>query len=406
MMKKLFALVLALAMLFTLTACGSTPAADQPAADKPAADQPVADKPVEETPAEPIRIGIVTTLSGSNSGHGEYCKEGAELWLDDVNARGGILGRPVEIVYEDNGETNQEYQNAFIKMLSEGDVSAVYSNGYSDQITLVSPDVESYGIPLLAGNSSQACLDSGYEYYWMLRLSDMLVSPTMANACVDNLKMTKVAILQVNDSYGDGMADYVEQSLTEQNVEVALRLSFDGAETQFNSYLAQVQNAGIDGIVAVCHQDQAALLMMQVDALELDVPLMGCSQFATALAIDTAGAAADGWYSLADWTCQVETESGAAFVKAYREKYGRDPDMQSVFAHDAMLILEAAIIKAGSDDPKAINKALYETKDIVGAATTYTCDPEAGNTAHCLGQSIFMTQTVDGSGKLIGIARR
>ena len=175
MMKKLFALVLALAMLFTLTACGSTPAADQPAADKPAADQPVADKPVEETPAEPIRIGIVTTLSGSNSGHGEYCKEGAELWLDDVNARGGILGRPVEIVYEDNGETNQEYQNAFIKMLSEGDVSAVYSNGYSDQITLVSPDVESYGIPLLAGNSSQACLDSGYEYYWMLRLSDMLV---------------------------------------------------------------------------------------------------------------------------------------------------------------------------------------------------------------------------------------
>ena len=406
-MKKLFALILALAMVLTFAACGAKAPADAPAAEAPKAeDAPAAEAPKSEDAPAAIRIGVVTTLSGSNSGHGEYCKEGVELWLDDVNARGGILGRPVEIVYEDNGETNQEYQNAFIKMLSEGNVSAVYSNGYSDQITLVSPDVESYGIPLLAGNSSQACLDSGFEYYWMLRLSDMLVSPTMANACVDNLKMSKVAILQVNDSYGDGMADYVEEALVGQDVEVALRLSFDGAESQFNSYLAQVQNAGVDGIVAICHQDQAALLMMQVDALELDVPLMGCSQFATALAIDTAGAAADGWYSLADWTCQVETESGAAFVKAYREKYGRDPDMQSVFAHDAMLILEAAIIKAGSDDPAAINKALYETKDIVGAATTYTCNSEDERTTHCLGQSIFMTQTVDGSGKLMGIAMR
>ena len=238
MMKKLFAMMLALIMVLSLVACGGAPAAEAPKADAPAADAPAAEAPEAPAAPEAIRIGVVTTLSGSNSGHGEYCKEGVELWLDDVNARGGILGRPVEIVYEDNGETNQEYQNAFIKMLSEGNVSAVYSNGYSDQITLVSPDVESYGIPLLAGNSSQACLDSGFEYYWMLRLSDMLVSPTMANACVDNLKMTKVAILQVNDSYGDGMADYVEEALTAQNVEVALRLSFDGAETQFNSYLA------------------------------------------------------------------------------------------------------------------------------------------------------------------------
>ena len=406
-MKKLFAALLALTLVVSLAACGSgSSAAASTTAPAAAAADTTASADTTAASAEPIRIGVVSTFSGSNSGHGQYCKEGVELWLENVNASGGILGRPVEIVYEDNGETNQEYQNAFIKILSEGKVSAIYSNGYSDQITLVSPDVENYGIPLLAGNSSQACLDSGYDYYWMLRLSDAIVSPTMANACADLLKMTNVALLQVNDSYGDGMSDYVVKALEDKGVNLALRLSFDAEETQFNSYLAQVQNAGVDGIIAIAHQDQAALLMMQVDALGFDIPLMGCSQFATSLAIDTAGAAADGWYSLADWTCEVDTESGAAFVKAYREKFGRDPDMQSVCSYDAMIVLQDAITRAGSDDPKAINEALYGTKDVVGAMTTYTCDPTSEKYSHCLGQSIFLTQTVNGSGKLMDIAKR
>lgn len=415
-MKKFLALLLACVMLLAIfTGCASkaednTPAAETPSTDTPAQEEkPAEETPAEETPAdstEPIRIGVVSTFSGSNSGHGEYCKEGVELWLDTVNANGGILGRPVEIVYEDNGETNQEYQNAFIKLLSEGNVSAVYSNGYSDQVTLVSPDVEQYGIPFLAGNSSQACLDSGYNYYWMLRLSDAIVSPTMANACADMLNMTNVAVLQVNDSYGDGMADYVCAALEAKGVTVALRTSFDAEESQFNSYLAQVQNAGVDGIVAIAHQDQAALLMMQIDALGLDLPLMGCSQFATALAIDTAGAAADGWYSLADWTCQVNTEAGAAFVNAYREKYNRDPDMQSVCAYDAMLVLQDAIERAGTDDPKAINDALYETNGVVGAMTTYTCNKDDATASHSLGTSIFLTQTENGQGVLIDTVKR
>lgn len=419
MKKQLFALLLAGAMVLGMVGCGQKEDKETEQTKAAATEKAETEAPKETTPetsaasqteaagsGEAIRIGVVSTFSGSNSGHGEYCKEGAELWLDEVNEAGGILGRPVELVYEDNGETNQEYQNAFIKMLSEDQVSAIYSNGFSDQVTLVSPDVESYGIPFLAGNSSQACLDSGYEYYWMLRLSDAIVSPTMANACADLLEMTNVAILQVNDSYGDGMAEYVVKALEEKNVKVGLQLSFDAEETQFNSYLAQVQNAGVDGIIAIAHQEQAALLMMQVDVLSLDIPLMGCSQFATALAIDTAGEAADGWYSLADWTCEVESESGSGFVEAYREKYGRDPDMQSVCAYDAMRVLQAAIEKAGTDDPKAINEALYQTKDVVGAMTTYTCDENAGNAVHCLGQSIFLTQTENGSGKLIDIAER
>ncbi len=354
----------------------------------------------------PIKVGIVSTFSGSNSGHGEYCKEGVELWKNEVNAAGGILGRQVEIVYEDNGETDQQFMNAFIKLMSEGEVSAIYSNGYSSQATLISPDVANYEIPYLAGCSSQSVLNLNNEYFWMIRLSDAIVSPAMANACVDPLHMTNVAILQVNDSYGDGMADYVQTALENLGVKVALRISVGDDENQFNSYLTQILNAGVDGLIAINHQDQAALVMMQVDAMGFEIPLMGCSQFASSLAIDTAGDAANGWYSLADWTSQVQTESGLLFVEKYNGAYNRSPDMQSVVAYDAMLVLQDAIERANSSDPKAVNEAIKGTNNVVGAMTTYTCDMSDTTGAHCLGQSIFLVQTQALKGVLFDITQR
>ena len=390
-MKKLITLLLAVLIVFGMTACGNGGGGNEGGGAE----------------AETIRIGVVSTFSGNNSGHGEYCKEGAELWKEEVNANGGINGKLVELVYEDNGDTNESYQSAFVKMLSEDNVVAVYSNGFSDQVTMVIPDADTYQIPFLAGNSSQACLNQGSDYYWMIRLSDAIVSPTMANACVDLLNMSKVAILQVNDSYGDGMADFVEEALKARGAEVALRLSFDGDVVQFNSYLAQVEAAGVDGIVGIAHQEQCGPLMMQIDAAEIDVPLMGCSQFATALAIDTAGESADGWYSLADWSNEADTETAQAFVKAYTEKWGRVPDMQSVVCYDAMHILQAAIESIdGEITPAAINEAIYKTNNIVGAMSTYKCDSSNPAYEHCLGQSIFTTQTVNGSGVVIGVAQR
>jgi branched-chain amino acid transport system substrate-binding protein len=404
--KQILFCVIVLMVAMLLTACGTTPTQTEQPAPSETPETPEASETPEtpETPEnnEPIKIGVVSTFSGANSGHGEYCKEGVELWLEDVNDKGGILGRPVEVVYEDNGATDQEFMNAFIKLLSGQEVSAIYSNGFSNQAALISPEVEKYEIPYLAGCSSQSVLELGNDYFWMLRLSDRIVSPTMVNACVEILNMKNPAILHVSDSYGVGMADFVEKAFNEKGIEVATRISADVDEKQFSTYLAKIVDAGADGIVAIQHQEQAPLVMMQADSMGIDIPLMGCSQYASALSIDTAGDAANGWYSLSDWTVEVTTEEGKAFVERYRETYDRDPDMQSVVGYDAMVLIEDAINRAGSSDPKEINKALHDINDVKGVMTSYDTD----GTDHCIGQSIFLVQTVDKKGKLIDIVNR
>lgn len=398
MKKQLKALSLVTAASMLLMACGSSGETAQENAE--AKTEETEAEAAESAEGDTIRIGVVTTLSGANSGHGEYCKEGAELWKNQVNENGGILGKQVEIIYEDNGETEQSYVNAMVKCLTNDNVSAIFSNGYSSQIELVCPEVQNYEIPLIGGCSSQSLLEKGYDYFWMLRLSDQTVSPAMVTACKD-LGMKNPAILHVSDSYGQGMADFVEQAITDQGMTCALKVSVSESEKQFTPVLTQIINSGADGLIAINHQDQAALVMMQVDAMELDIPLMGCSQYATALAMDTAGDAANGWYSLADWTCQTSTEEGKAFVEAYREAYNRDPDMQSVCAYDAMKLIEDAMIRSNSTDPKVINEAIKETKDLKGAMTTYTY-----TTDHSLGTSIFMVQTEDKTGVLKGEVHR
>lgn len=392
-------LVLALIIAFALVGCSPETPSPSGGTDAPVASEP--DKTDEVPKGDPIRIGVVTTLSGSFSGHGEYAKEGAELAKTQINEAGGVLGRPIEIIYEDNGETEQSYVNAAVKALSSDNVCAIYSNGFSNQIELVLPEAEQYGIPYIGGNSSHALLQKGYEYYWMLRLSDRYVSPAMVNACKE-LGMKNPAILHVSDSYGIGMADYVEQAIeATEGMSTAIKISVADSEQQFTPYLVQIMNSGADGLIAIQHQDQASLVMLQVDALDMDIPLMGCSQYASALAIDTAGDTANGWYSLSDWTVQTDTATGKAFVDAYRAAYNRDPDMQSVTAYDSMYLLKDAIERAGSDESAAINKALGETKDLPGAMTTYTFQGD-----NSLGTTIFLVQTVNLQGDLIGLVTR
>ena len=358
-------------------------------------------KKAADTGVKPVRIGVVIALSGSRAAGGEYARQAVEMWKEEVTARGGILGRPVEIVYEDDGETEQSYMNAVVKTLSSNNVCAVYSDGFSDYVRMVSPEVARYEIAFMDNCSSQSVLDMNNRYIWINRMTDSVSSPTIAKACKEMLNMSRPAVLHVTDAFGEGLNGYLQAAIKDLGLTVAADISFTIEERQFTPYLVQVANNRADGIIGLTHQEQGALIMRQVYAMQMGIPLMGCSQYATATAIETAGEAANGWYTLADWTNEVETLEGKKFVQDYIAKFNRPPDMQSVNAYDAMLIFEDAITRAATDEAKAVNDAIYKTKDLKGAMTTYSYD--GSNT---LAETINLVQIVNGSGRLIDIVHR
>ncbi len=399
--KSVLVVLLAVVFLLSFAACGQ--ATPEPSGSVEVGDDKETPEDTSEATDEPIRVGVCAVLSGTNAAHGEFYTQGVELWKDQVNESGGILGRQVEIVYEDSGETEQSRVNAVVKALTEDNVIAVMTDYDSSNNILCSPEIEKYGIPYFGCASSASVLALGNPYLWFNRMTDAQLSPSMVNACKELLEMKKPAIIYVNDAFGQGLYENVKKAIeNDPDMEVAIEISTQADEKQYAPFLTQIINSGADGIIALHHQEQAALVMKQIDAMGIDVPKMGCSQYATALAFETAGESSNGWYSLADWSDETQNPKGLEFLAAYRERHNANPDFMTVCAYDAGIILQDAIIRANSTDPEEINNAIKETSGLQGAMAvyTYTGGPQT------LAETINLTETVDQSSKLIDIVNR
>ena len=140
-MKKLTSIVLVLSLVMCLFAgCSSTKPAETTAAAAPAGTETAAAAETLKS-NEPIVIGLLDAFSGDRAMNGEYTREGAEMFLEDINAAGGVLGRPVTIVYEDDQGAEASATNAYQKLVSENDICATVLNKYSSVVLAMEPFV-------------------------------------------------------------------------------------------------------------------------------------------------------------------------------------------------------------------------------------------------------------------------
>lgn len=385
-MKK--GVVALLAGMMILTGCGGNANSSSDAAQTEAA-------------GETIKLGIVTALSGERASVGEYTREAAELYAQQINDQGGINGQKVELVFEDEGTTEQSVINAMIKLYSRGDIAGVFSTTLSSNVIAASPTIEKYQTPTVVSGSSTNIPPLENQYLWQARTTDDLAGRIIAKAAVEDLGMKKPAVIHLSDSWGSGIANHTIAALEELGVEPELIITANLDEKQFSPFLTQIVNSEADGIIQLAHQQEASIIAMQAAAMNIDLPRIGASGLASPVAIQTAGDAVNGWYAVTDWTTEVQTESGKAFVAAYREKYDKDPDLQSAFTYDGLSILGKAIEIAGSTDHEAVNSALAEVKDLPGASGVFTA-----NEQRVFGTSLFLVQMEDGTAKLINTVSR
>lgn len=359
-MKKLFSLLLVLCMVFSLAACGKT-TDDNGDGNASGLDTD-----------NPIYIGLLDAMTGDRAMSGMYAKEGAEMYVEYVNANGGVLGRELIVVYEDDQGNETMATNAFQKITSEYDLSAIVLNKYSSVVLAMEEFLKEEQIPGICCGSSVKIADSDNPYLYSTRKSDYGAGDSVANACANLLGMTKVAILHAPDALGTGMSPVVESTLNKLGVEVVSIQQFSADEKNFAPYIAKMIDSGCDGIVAIAQQTEAALIMSAVADAGLDIPCIGNSAFCQQTAINNAGDACNGWYSVTSWSPTVSEEPAKSWVAEYEAKYDHAPDMSSVLSYDALAIFCWAIEECGSSDPEAINAQLQKLSGFEGLAATYS----------------------------------
>lgn len=347
-----------------------------------------------------VTFGVIAPLTGNNIMVGDFVKNGAMLAQKQINEKGGILGKRLELVFEDEVDNVQTAVNAMTKMLNYPDVVAFFGSTYSAYCIAVSPQVLEKKIPMLAGGSSANIPKEKNPYMWQARMTDDNSGMLMAKAAVENLKMKNPAILHIADSFGTGLKDQTVAAFKRIGMDIKDTMIYAHVpdEKQFGPLLSQIMHSGADGLIAISHQMPAAVICMQVEASGLDIPLLGSSSFSSVVARETAREAADGWYAVSDWTPEVDTESGKSFALAYRKEYAGKPDsdMPAVTAYDSvMLFAEACRLANTTTDSEAINAAFSRIKAYPGAMSTYT-----PNDDRCFATSQFLTVNENGLAKL------
>ncbi|WP_420133797.1 amino acid ABC transporter substrate-binding protein, partial [Rhodopseudomonas sp.] len=320
---------------------------------------------------EALRIGAPLPLTGALAPEGAKLKQGYELWLDKVNAAGGVkVGDKtlkVELVYYDYQSTTPKAVQLAEKLISDDKVDFLFSPFGSGAAKAVSSVAEKYGVPLLASSASSAeVFDQGYKNLFGLYTDNSTLSEPIAELIKTKLPDVKrVAILARNDLYPLSLGNEFEKSAKKRGLEVVYSEKYPIGTLDHSSALTQLRAAKPDWVVVTGYIND--LILVRKQAAELKVG----GQVYTLINgpaykewIDAVGPLAENvttasWFHpVLNYTSEDVFGSTKAFVEQFKAKYGVEPDFTQASGAAVGVILQAAIERAGSKDRAAVREQL------------------------------------------------
>jgi branched-chain amino acid transport system substrate-binding protein len=324
-----------------------------------------------------IKIGIFEPMTGANAAGGEMEVEGIKL-ANEMYPE--VLGKKVELVIADNKSDKVEAANAATMLVDKEKVNAVIGSWGSSFSIAAGPIFKDAGIPAVGASCTNPLVTLGNEYYSRVCFIDSFQGTVMANYAYNELGAKKVAIIQeISSDYSVGLVKYFEDAFigfTGNEDSIIGKASYNTGDQDFSAQLTNIKELNPDAIFAPGNYTEGALLVKQARELGIDVPFIATDTWEAPEFLEIGGQAVEGAVFSTFFTTEVPiTEESEKFLKAYREKYDKEPASVTALGYDAYLVILNAIEKSGSTDPEEINKYIAQTKDFEGAAGMISLDP-------------------------------
>jgi branched-chain amino acid transport system substrate-binding protein len=324
--------------------------------------------------ADPITFGMMTESTGPSSEAGIYQANGAKLAIDEINKAGGVLGRQLEVRNEDNQSTNPGSVLAISKLTSAGNLSALIATVRSTQIQAISPTVMRAKLPILVGGTDVGLTHANNPWIFRARPNDGYSAKVIADYGVNTLKLKKWAIVHSTDAFGNGGKNNLTDALKAAGITPVVVQGFTSNSQDFTPIVLAVKNSGADIVATyIANSTDVAIFGKQLRQLGVKAAWIGSPSVSTATAMQLAGDALYGSYSIADFAPDSSPEAHA-YAQKYRAAYKVEPDFYSAWAYDSVKLLALAIKNANSAKPDDIAKALHAIKGYQGVEGTYTFD--------------------------------
>jgi branched-chain amino acid transport system substrate-binding protein len=334
--------------------------------------------------ADPIRIGVSGPYTGGSSPMGGSMRDGVRLATTEINAKGGVLGRQIELVERDDEAKNERGVQVSQELINKEKVVATV--GYINTgVSLASQRFyQEAKIPVLNNVATGSIVTKQFlppefadNYIFRSSANDTIQSAMIVKEAIDNRKFTKVAILADSTNYGQLGREDLEKALAAKNIKPVAVEKFNVKDVDMTAQLLKAKEAGAQAILTYAIGPELAQIANGMEKLGWKVPMMGSWTLSMANFIDNAGKNGEGARMPQTFIQEPNTPKRKAFIEAYLKAYnppnGRIPSpVSAAQGYDSMYLLAAAIKQAGSTDGVKIREALENLKDkIDGVVTTY-----------------------------------
>jgi branched-chain amino acid transport system substrate-binding protein len=323
-----------------------------------------------------IKVGEFASLTGSEATFGQSSDKGTQMAVDDLNTAGGVLGKKIELIAEDNQSQAGQSATAVRKLISSDGVVAVLGEVASSRSLEAAPICQQNGIPMISPASTNPKVTQVGDYIFRVCFIDPFQGTVMANFARKTLKLNAVAVLSdVKSDYSLGLAKFFKQGFLADDGKIVADENYSGGDKDFSAQLTAIKAANPDGLFVPGYYTEVGLIALQARQLGLNCPIFGGDGWESSSLVPIGGAALEGDYFSTHYSPQDTSPAVQNFVKEFKAKYNETPDAMAALGYDSAMILADAIKRAGSTDGAKIRDALAATKNFPGVTGNITMDP-------------------------------
>jgi branched-chain amino acid transport system substrate-binding protein len=324
-----------------------------------------------------ILVGYYGDLSGRTSNFGHSTKNGVEMAADEINKAGGINGRQIQILSEDDEGRPEKAATVVTKLIDQDRVIALLGEVASGNTLAAAPKAQAARVPMISPSSTNPAVTQVGDYISRVCFIDPFQGEVMAKFAANTLKAKKAAImLDFNSPYSRGLTEFFEASFTKFGGQVVDKQSYTQGDRDYKGQLTAIRSKNPDVIYAPGYYGEVGVIAKQAEQLGIKAPMLGGDGWDATQLWDLGGTSLNGDFISNHYSVDDPSPAIQKFVADYKARNGTVPDALAALGYDAMKVLADAIKRAGTTEGPKLRDAINTTKNFPGVTGTITIDAD------------------------------
>lgn len=327
------------------------------------------------TSSNEILIGHYASMTGPEATFGQSTDNGIRLAVEEINAAGGINGKPVKLItYDDKGDT-KEAGSAVTRLITSDDVVAVLGEVASGMSLAGAPVCQEHGVPMISPSSTNPRVTMVGDMIFRVCFIDPFQGTVCAKFAKENQHATKVAVLYDQAApYSTGLAEEFVKAFEALDGTITTQQTYTAGDQDFTAQLTAIRSGDPDMVFIPGYYTDVGNIAIQARKLGIDVPLFGGDGWDSSKLAEIGGDAIEGCFYSNHYSHQDPNPRVQDFIAKYKAKYGEVPDGLAALGYDAAMLLFEAMQRSPSMEGPDLAAAIAATDGFDGVTGTISID--------------------------------